>query len=212
MAGDTNFYRYVGGDPVNFVDPSGLWAPLLWLAEVIAGLFTAETAVVAGGVAGRIALGKVGQKVTQEVVKKAAAKAADVVKTAAKGMTITGTGEKDPCKSQGDKIDRNDKSLDKEIQDYDAAEDLKGGHKHANGITSPCGHYEEMISYVKGMDKAQKHIQKMQGLKNPRCPDHDTKAQKDKVDRAKKKLEKIKKETSKECIEKLANKLGNLLG
>jgi uncharacterized protein RhaS with RHS repeats len=24
MAGDFNFYRYVGGDPVNFVDPSGL--------------------------------------------------------------------------------------------------------------------------------------------------------------------------------------------
>jgi len=24
MAGDVNFYRYVGGDPVNFVDPSGL--------------------------------------------------------------------------------------------------------------------------------------------------------------------------------------------
>jgi uncharacterized protein RhaS with RHS repeats len=26
MAGDFNFYRYVGGDPVNFVDPSGLYS------------------------------------------------------------------------------------------------------------------------------------------------------------------------------------------
>jgi len=26
MAGDTNFYRYVGGDPVNYLDPSGLYS------------------------------------------------------------------------------------------------------------------------------------------------------------------------------------------
>jgi uncharacterized protein RhaS with RHS repeats len=47
LAGDVNFYRYVGGDPVNFVDPSGLAAPALYGAYLViveAGVILGEAA------------------------------------------------------------------------------------------------------------------------------------------------------------------------
>ncbi|MBK8203682.1 MAG: RHS repeat-associated core domain-containing protein [Bdellovibrionales bacterium] len=47
--GDTNLYGYVMNDPVNFNDPSGLFAPaLVWAAPWVADAFVATSAAVTG--------------------------------------------------------------------------------------------------------------------------------------------------------------------
>ncbi len=51
--GDTNIYAYVGGDPVNYSDPSGLILPLAIadgaLADALAGAAATTTVAIAGG-------------------------------------------------------------------------------------------------------------------------------------------------------------------
>ncbi len=52
LAGDTNFYRYVGGDPVNFVDPSGLCGEGLCIGGVAIGAW--DLLIIGAGLTGII--------------------------------------------------------------------------------------------------------------------------------------------------------------
>jgi uncharacterized protein RhaS with RHS repeats len=62
--GDTNLYAYVGGDPVNTIDPSGLW---FWAPVAAEAAWAAAVAVLAAATLLAKELGKARRRSTSRI-------------------------------------------------------------------------------------------------------------------------------------------------
>ncbi|MCF6245659.1 MAG: RHS repeat-associated core domain-containing protein, partial [Sulfurovum sp.] len=137
LAGDFNFYRYVGNDPVNWNDPSGLFTDEL---AALGGL------IYAGAAAGAAILTPYVEKLINTISSKISKIEAEDA-SADKGLVVTAGGKQttqspykdlenefldmgphDPCKTMKDYIKKMEKQIEWRKGDLNSASSTYQGH------------------------------------------------------------------------------------